>query len=48
MEEDGMVQHLRKVGTIVARGVQNPEATMQEQLDKAIADEDYRKGRPIA
>jgi hypothetical protein len=42
MEEDGMVQHLRKVEQSL-REQYKIEATLQEQLDQAIADEDYEK-----
>jgi hypothetical protein len=42
MEEDGMVQHLLKVEQSL-REEYKIEATLQEQLDKAIADEDYEK-----
>ena len=40
MEEDGMVQHLRKVETSL-REEYGIEATLQEQLDKAVANEEY-------
>jgi hypothetical protein len=42
MEEDGMVQHLRKVEHQL-REEYKIDATLQEQLEKAIADEDYEK-----
>jgi hypothetical protein len=42
MEEDGMVQHLRKVEHQL-REEYKIQATLQEQLDQAIADEDYEK-----
>ena len=42
MDEDGMVQHLRKVEQQL-RDEYKIEATLQEQLEKAIADEDYEK-----
>ena len=42
MEEDGMVQHLRKVEQQL-RQEYKIEATLQEQLEQAIADEDYEK-----
>ena len=42
MEEDGMVQHLRKVEQQL-RQEYKIEATLKEQLEKAIADEDYEK-----
>jgi hypothetical protein len=42
MEEDGMVQHLRQVeGTL--RQQYHIEATLEEQLQQAIADEDYER-----
>jgi UvrB/uvrC motif len=46
MEEDGMVQHLRKVEQQL-RQEYKIEATMQEQLEKAIADEDYEKAAQL-
>ena len=42
MEEDGMVQHLRKVEQSL-REEYKIQATLQEQLEQAIADEDYEK-----
>jgi hypothetical protein len=42
MEEDGMVQHLHKVEQSL-REEYKIEATLHEQLEKAIADEDYEK-----
>lgn len=42
MEEDGMVQHLRKVERSL-RDEYKIQATLQEQLQQAIADEDYEK-----
>lgn len=42
MEEDGMVQHLRKVEQSL-REEYKIESTLQEQLQQAIADEDYEK-----
>jgi UvrB/UvrC motif-containing protein len=42
MEEDGMVQHLRKIEKSL-REEYGIEATLQEQLDRAVADEDYEK-----
>lgn len=42
MEEDGMVQHLRKVEASL-RNEYNINATLQEQLERAVADEDYEK-----
>lgn len=40
MEEDGMVQHLRKVENSL-REEYSIEATLQEQLDRAVANEEY-------
>jgi hypothetical protein len=40
MEEDGMVQHLRRIESSL-RQEHHIEATLQEQLDQAIANEDY-------
>ncbi|MBI3412260.1 MAG: UvrB/UvrC motif-containing protein [Planctomycetes bacterium] len=42
MDEDGMVQHLRKVESSL-RQEYNIDATLQEQLEKAVADENYEK-----
>ncbi len=42
MEEDRMIQHLRKVETAL-RHQYHIDATLVEQLQKAIADEDYEK-----
>jgi UvrB/uvrC motif len=42
MEEDGMVQHLRKIEKSL-REQHGIEATMQEQLDRAVANEDYEE-----
>ena len=42
MDEDGMVQHLRKVEESL-REEYNIQATLQEQLAQAIAEEDYEK-----
>jgi len=42
MEEDGMVQHLRKVEQSL-REEYKIQATLHEQLEQAIADEDYEK-----
>jgi len=42
MEEDGMVQHLRKVEDSL-RQEYNIGATLQEQLEQAVAEEDYEK-----
>jgi hypothetical protein len=46
MEEDGMVQHLRKVEQQL-RQEYKIDATLQEQLEKAIADEDYEKAAQL-
>jgi UvrB/uvrC motif len=40
MEEDGMIRHLRKIETSL-RETHGIEATLQEQLDQAIANEKY-------
>jgi hypothetical protein len=40
MEEDGMVKHLRKIETSL-RETHGIESTLQEQLDQAIANEEY-------
>ena len=40
MEDDGMVRHLRKIETSL-RETHGIEATLQEQLDQAIANEEY-------
>ena len=40
MEEDGMVQHLRRIETSL-REQHGIETTLQEQLDQAIANEEY-------
>jgi hypothetical protein len=40
MEEDGMVRHLRKIETSL-REAHGIEATLQEQLDRAVANEEY-------
>jgi hypothetical protein len=42
MEEDGMVQHLRKIETSL-REQHGIEATLQEQLDRAVANENYEE-----
>jgi hypothetical protein len=42
MDEDGMVQHLRKVESSL-RQEYNIESTLQEQLQKAVDDENYEK-----
>jgi hypothetical protein len=40
MEDDGMVQHLRKIESFL-RKEHHIEETLQEQLDRAIANEEY-------
>jgi hypothetical protein len=40
MEEDGMVRHLRKIESFL-RKEHNIEETLQEQLDRAVANEEY-------
>src|SRR5439155_13794860 len=40
MEEDGMVQQLRKMERTL-RQTHNIEATLHEQLERAVANEDY-------
>lgn len=45
-EEDGMVQHLNKVETSL-REKYKIGATLQEQLEQAIADEDYEKAAEL-
>jgi hypothetical protein len=42
MEEDGMVQHLRKIETSL-REQHGIQETLQEQLDRAVANEDYEE-----
>jgi hypothetical protein len=42
MEEDGMVQHLRRIETAL-RDQYEIGATLQEQLEQAVAAEDYEK-----
>jgi UvrB/uvrC motif len=42
MEEDGMVQHLRKIESSL-REQHGIESTLQEQLDLAVANEDYEE-----
>lgn len=42
MEEDGMVQHLRKVESSL-RQEYKIEHTLQEELEQAVADEDYER-----
>lgn len=46
MEEDGMVQHLRQIEANL-REQFNIQATLQEQLAQAVADEDYEKAAQI-
>jgi hypothetical protein len=46
MEEDGMVRHLRKIEDFVRRE-HHIEATLQEQLDRAIANEEYETAARI-
>jgi hypothetical protein len=46
MEEDGMVRHLRKIEDFVRRE-HRIEATLQEQLDRAIANEEYETAARI-
>jgi protein-arginine kinase activator protein McsA len=40
MEEDGMVQQLRRMEESL-RQMHNIEATLREQLEKAVANEEY-------
>jgi hypothetical protein len=42
MDEDGMVQHLRKIEQSL-RDEHGIEATLREQLDTAVANEDYER-----
>jgi hypothetical protein len=42
MDEDGMVQHLRRIETSL-REQHGIEATLQEQLDRAVANENYEE-----
>lgn len=42
MEEDGMVQHMRKIETSL-REQHGIQETLQEQLDRAVANEDYEE-----
>jgi UvrB/uvrC motif len=42
MEQDGMVQHLKQIETSL-REQYHIEATLEEQLQQAIADEDYER-----
>jgi len=46
MDEDGMVRHLRKIETSL-RETHGIEATLQEQLDQAIADEEYERAAKL-
>ncbi len=46
MDEDGMVQHLRKIEKTL-RDENGIEATLQEQLDSAVANEDYEKAAKL-
>jgi hypothetical protein len=46
MEEDGMVQHLRQVEASL-RQEYKIQATLQEQLAQAVADEDYEKAAAL-
>jgi hypothetical protein len=46
MDDDGMVQHLRKVEASL-RQEHKIEATMLEQLEQAIADENYEKAAQL-
>jgi hypothetical protein len=46
MDEDAMVQHLRKIATTL-REQYKIEATLKEQLDRAVADEDYEKAAQL-
>ncbi len=46
MEEDGMVQHLRKVDQSL-REEYKIKSTLREQLEQAIADEDYEKAAQL-
>jgi hypothetical protein len=46
MDDDGMVQHLRKVEASL-RNEYNIGATLQEQLEQAVAAEDYEKAAEI-
>ena len=46
MEEDGMVQHLRHVEAKL-REEYKIDATLEEQLEKAIADEDYERAAQL-
>jgi len=46
MEDDGMVQHLRKIEKSL-RGEYKIEATLQEQLDLAVANEEYERAAQL-
>jgi len=46
MDEDGMVRHLRKIESSL-RETHGIEATLQEQLDQAIADEEYERAAKL-
>lgn len=46
MEEDGMVQHLRKIEKSL-RGEYKIETTLQEQLDLAVANEEYERAAQL-
>lgn len=46
MEEDSMVQHLRQVEASL-RKEYKIEATLREQLDQAVAEEDYEKAAKL-
>jgi hypothetical protein len=46
MEEDGMVQHLRRMESVL-RQQHGIQATLQEQLDLAVANEEYEKAAQI-
>lgn len=46
MEEDGMVQHLRRIETTL-REQFHISATLEEQLEEAVANEDYEKAAQL-
>ena len=46
MDEDGMVQHLRKIEESL-RSEYSIESTLKEQLDQAVAAEDYEKAAQL-
>ncbi len=46
MDEDGMVQHLRRIETTV-REQYHISATLREQLDAAVAQEDYERAAEL-